>query len=101
MEVASYLSNTAASVAVVGPSRYPYERSLGPQIGRMIMQVRSRDGVTVNAECDCSKRNNNFKQQFPCFKMLEEKNVKFYMTDFVDEIKGENGKVDLLLLHQH
>ncbi|XP_037328193.2 apoptosis inducing factor mitochondria associated 4 isoform X1 [Pungitius pungitius] len=68
MEVASYLSNTAASVAVVGPSRYPYERSLGPQIGRMIMR------------------------------MLEEKNVKFYMTDAVDEIQGENGKVTGVLL---
>uniref|UniRef100_A0AAQ4PFR5 Apoptosis inducing factor mitochondria associated 4 n=1 Tax=Gasterosteus aculeatus aculeatus TaxID=481459 RepID=A0AAQ4PFR5_GASAC len=31
-------------------------------------------------------------------RMLEEKNVKFYMTDFVDEIKGENGKVKGVLL---
>uniref|UniRef100_A0A671XKJ6 Apoptosis inducing factor mitochondria associated 4 n=1 Tax=Sparus aurata TaxID=8175 RepID=A0A671XKJ6_SPAAU len=32
MEVASYLSDKATSVAVVGSSRYPYERSLGPEI---------------------------------------------------------------------
>lgn len=29
--------------------------------------------------------------------MLEEQNVKFYMNDAVTEIKGENGKVTLLL----
>lgn len=43
MEVASYLSGKAASVAVVGTSRYPYERSLGPEIGKMSMQVRNYD----------------------------------------------------------
>ncbi|XP_047449899.1 apoptosis inducing factor mitochondria associated 4 [Mugil cephalus] len=63
MEVASYLSDKAASVAVVGNSSYPYERSLGPEIGNMCMQ------------------------------MLEEQNVKFYMKDGVTEIRGENGKV--------
>lgn len=41
MEVASYLSDKAASVAVVGPSRYPFEKSLGPEIGKMSMQVRN------------------------------------------------------------
>ncbi|XP_068440484.1 apoptosis inducing factor mitochondria associated 4 [Clinocottus analis] len=68
MEVASYLSNKAASVAVVGASRYPYERSLGPEIGKMCMQ------------------------------MLEEQNVKFYMNDSVAEIQGENGKVKGVVL---
>lgn len=29
--------------------------------------------------------------------MLEEQNVKFYMNDAVTELKGENGKVILLL----
>ncbi|KAG8002048.1 Apoptosis-inducing factor 3 [Nibea albiflora] len=60
--VASYLSDKAASVALVGSGRYPFERSLGPEIGKMSMQ------------------------------MLEEKNIKFYMNDRVTEIKGENGK---------
>lgn len=41
MEVASYLSDKAASVAVVGTSTYPYESSLGPEIGKMCKQVRS------------------------------------------------------------
>lgn len=68
MEVASYLSDKAASVAVVGSSRYPYERSLGPEIGKMSMQ------------------------------MLEEQNVKFYMNNSVTEIRGENGKVKGVML---
>lgn len=68
MEVASYLSDKAASVAVVGTSRYAYERSLGPEIGKMSMQ------------------------------MLEEQNVKFYMNDGVMEIQGENGKVKRVVL---
>ncbi|KAM7413269.1 hypothetical protein PAMA_020584 [Pampus argenteus] len=68
MEVASYLSDKASSVAVVGTGRYPYEQSLGPQIGRMTTQ------------------------------MLEEHNVKFYMNDRVTEIRGDNGKVKEVVL---
>ncbi|XP_037632416.1 apoptosis inducing factor mitochondria associated 4 isoform X2 [Sebastes umbrosus] len=68
MEVASYLSGKAASVAMVGTSRHPYEQSLGPEIGKMSMQ------------------------------MLEEKHVKFYMNDGVTEIQGENGKVKGVML---
>ncbi|XP_050934833.1 LOW QUALITY PROTEIN: apoptosis inducing factor mitochondria associated 4 [Lates calcarifer] len=68
MEVASFLSDKAASVAMVGSTRYPFERSLGPEIGKMTMQ------------------------------MLEEQNVKFYMDDRVTEIKGENGKVKEVVL---
>lgn len=47
MEVASYLSDKAASVAVVGTTRCPYERSLGPEIGKMSMQVRN------HSHCHC------------------------------------------------
>ncbi|KAM6933939.1 apoptosis inducing factor mitochondria associated 4 [Xenentodon cancila] len=68
MEVASYLSDKAASVALVGTCRYPYEKSLGAEIGKMCMQ------------------------------MLEEKNVKFYMSNGVTEIRGETGKVKELVL---
>lgn len=68
MEVASYLSDKAASVAMVGKTRHPFERSLGPEIGKMSIQ------------------------------MLEEQNVKFYMNDEVTEIKGENGKVKGVVL---
>uniref|UniRef100_A0A7N8YEC9 Apoptosis inducing factor mitochondria associated 4 n=1 Tax=Mastacembelus armatus TaxID=205130 RepID=A0A7N8YEC9_9TELE len=63
MEVASYLSDKAASVSIVGSTRYPYERSLGPEVGKMTMQ------------------------------MLEEHNVKFYMNDAITEIRGEHSKV--------
>ncbi|XP_035478835.1 apoptosis inducing factor mitochondria associated 4 isoform X1 [Scophthalmus maximus] len=68
MEVASFLSDKAASVAMVGTSRFPYERSLGPEIGKMTMQ------------------------------MLEEQNVKFHMNDEITEIRGENGKVKEVVL---
>ncbi|XP_041667377.1 apoptosis inducing factor mitochondria associated 4 [Cheilinus undulatus] len=68
MEVASFLSDKASSVTVVGSKSYPYESSLGPDIGKMCMQ------------------------------MLEEKNVKFFMNDEVTEIKGENGKVKGVVL---
>lgn len=39
MEVASYLSDKAASVALVGTTSYPFEKSLGPEIGKMAMEV--------------------------------------------------------------
>ncbi|XP_014018194.1 apoptosis inducing factor mitochondria associated 4 isoform X2 [Salmo salar] len=68
MEVASYLADKAASVAMVGNGSYPFERSLGPEIGKMTMQ------------------------------MLEESKVKFYMNDGVVEIIGENGKVKEVVL---
>uniref|UniRef100_A0A1A8G897 Rieske domain-containing protein n=1 Tax=Nothobranchius korthausae TaxID=1143690 RepID=A0A1A8G897_9TELE len=68
MEVASYLSDKATSVALVGSASYPFEKSLGPEIGKMTME------------------------------MLEEKNVKFFMNDRVTEIRGENGKVKNVVL---
>lgn len=68
MEVASYLSNKAASVVMVGTTEYPFENSLGPEIGKMTM------------------------------KMFEEYNVQFYMKDRVVEIRGEEGKVKQVVL---
>lgn len=68
MEVAAYLSDKAAHVAMIGNSEYPFERSLGPEIGKMTKQ------------------------------MLEENNVKFYMNDQIEEIRGENGKVKEVVL---
>lgn len=47
MEVASYLSNKAASVTVVGTSSYPFQKSLGSQIGKMCMEVRNEVGCCV------------------------------------------------------
>lgn len=37
--MASYLSDKASSVSMVGTTKYPYERTLGPEIGKMTMQV--------------------------------------------------------------
>lgn len=68
MEAASYLSDKAASVAVVGTSGYPFERCLGLEIGKMAMH------------------------------MLEEHGVKFYMSNGVSEIRGQNGKVKKVIL---
>ncbi|XP_038139938.1 apoptosis inducing factor mitochondria associated 4 [Cyprinodon tularosa] len=69
MEAASYLSDKAASVALVGPTEFPFEKSLGPEIGKMTK------------------------------KMLEEANVKFFMNNKVKEIRGENGKVKEVVLN--
>ncbi|KAM4742377.1 apoptosis inducing factor mitochondria associated 4 isoform 1-T2 [Anableps anableps] len=69
MEAASYLSDKAASVALVGPTKYPFQKSLGLEIGKMTME------------------------------MLEEKNVKFFMNNKVTEIRGENGKVKEVVLN--
>ncbi|XP_072548094.1 apoptosis inducing factor mitochondria associated 4 isoform X2 [Salminus brasiliensis] len=68
MEVAAYLSDKATSVAVVGKSEFPYQLSLGADIGKMTM------------------------------KMLGEKNVKFYMNNGVAEIRGVNGRVKEVVL---
>ncbi|XP_062872857.1 apoptosis inducing factor mitochondria associated 4 [Trichomycterus rosablanca] len=68
MEVAAFLSDKAGSVAVVGKSECPYQFSLGPDIGKMTMQI------------------------------LEEKNVRFYMNSDVTEMRGENGKVKQVIL---
>ncbi|KAI4878558.1 hypothetical protein NFI96_016752 [Prochilodus magdalenae] len=68
MEVAAYLSDKAASVTVVGRSKFPYQFSLGPDIGKMTM------------------------------KMLEEQNVKFYMSSDVAEMRGENSRVKEIVL---
>lgn len=43
MEVASYFSDKAASVAMVGTTQYPFERTLGSEIGQLSMQVRDYD----------------------------------------------------------
>lgn len=93
MEVASYLSDKAASVTVVGTSSFPFQKSLGPEIGKMCMQVSS-DGCCYVNFCLMKQalKHTSFDQ------MLGEQNVKFYMNDGVTEIRGESGKVAVLLL---
>uniref|UniRef100_A0A3B4GMM7 Apoptosis-inducing factor 3-like n=1 Tax=Pundamilia nyererei TaxID=303518 RepID=A0A3B4GMM7_9CICH len=68
MEVASYLTDKASSITVIGSSEMPYQNTLGPEIGKLTMT------------------------------MLIERNVKFYMNDSVTEIRGVNGKVKEVVL---
>lgn len=41
--MASYFSDKAASVAMVGSTQYPFECTLGSEIGQLSMQVRDYD----------------------------------------------------------
>lgn len=105
MEVASYLSNKAASVIVVGTGTYPYERSLGPEIGKMCMQVRNNGcwnpEITGLPSCIFLKLvlDDFFYQRklVFSFQMLEEQQVKFHMNSSVMEIQGANGKVSIII----
>ncbi|KAM4620383.1 apoptosis-inducing factor 3 [Polymixia lowei] len=68
MEVASYMTDKATSITVIGSSEMPYQKTLGPEIGRITMM------------------------------MLEKRDVKFYMNDNVKEVRGVNGKVKDVVL---
>uniref|UniRef100_A0A8C8FHL4 Rieske domain-containing protein n=1 Tax=Oncorhynchus tshawytscha TaxID=74940 RepID=A0A8C8FHL4_ONCTS len=68
MEVASYMTDKASSITVIGSSELPYQKTLGPEIGKVTMM------------------------------MLAEKDVAFYMNDNVSEVRGENGKVKEVVL---
>lgn len=46
MEIASYLIDKAASITVIGSSEMPYQNTLGPEIGRVTMMVRHRNGIS-------------------------------------------------------
>ena len=40
MEVASYMIDKATSITVIGSSELPYQKTLGPEIGKITMTVR-------------------------------------------------------------
>ncbi|XP_076024925.1 apoptosis-inducing factor 3 [Genypterus blacodes] len=63
MEVASYMTDKAASVTVIGSSKLPYQNTLGPEVGKVAI------------------------------KMLSGRNVRFYMNDNVTEMRGVDGEV--------
>uniref|UniRef100_A0A8C3C3W7 FAD/NAD(P)-binding domain-containing protein n=1 Tax=Cairina moschata TaxID=8855 RepID=A0A8C3C3W7_CAIMO len=73
MEAAAFLSDKAAAVSVVEKDEFPFQKTLGPQVG----------GV--------------------CMKMLQNNGVKFYTKTELCELKGKDGKghdqVSSLLLH--
>jgi len=39
MEVAAYMIDMASSVTVIGSSELPYQKTLGPEIGKVTMMV--------------------------------------------------------------
>ena len=39
MEVASYMTGKATSITVIGSSELPYQKTLGPEIGKITMMV--------------------------------------------------------------
>lgn len=41
MEIASYLIGKASSITVIGSTELPYQNTLGPEIGRATMTVRT------------------------------------------------------------
>ncbi|XP_067422091.1 apoptosis-inducing factor 3-like isoform X2 [Emydura macquarii macquarii] len=63
MEVAAFLSDKASAICVVERAEFPFQAVLGPQVGRVVMQ------------------------------MLQSKGVKFYMKAEISELRGETGKV--------
>ncbi|XP_041882086.1 apoptosis-inducing factor 3-like isoform X2 [Corvus kubaryi] len=63
MEVAAFLSDKAGNISVVEREEFPFQHTLGPQVG----------GVTM--------------------KMLQNKGVKFCMKTELCELKGRDGKV--------
>lgn len=45
MEVAAYLADKAQTVTMIGNTEFPFERSLGPDIGKMIRSMHEAKGV--------------------------------------------------------
>ncbi|KAK2873017.1 hypothetical protein Q8A67_022914 [Cirrhinus molitorella] len=68
MEVAAYMIDMASSITIIGSSELPYQKTLGPEIGKVTMM------------------------------MLEERGVTFYMNDAVAEVQGENRRVKAVKL---
>ncbi|XP_071430845.1 apoptosis-inducing factor 3-like [Pithys albifrons albifrons] len=63
MEVAAFLSDKAGTISVVDREEFPFQHTLGPQVGGVAM------------------------------KMLQNKGVKFHMKSELCELKGKDGKV--------
>ncbi|XP_048822910.1 apoptosis-inducing factor 3-like isoform X1 [Lagopus muta] len=68
MEAAAFLSDKAAVISVVEKHEFPFQKTLGPQVGGVVL------------------------------KMLQSKGVKFYMKKELRELKGKDGKVTEAIL---
>lgn len=51
MEIASYLIGKASSITVIGSTELPYQNTLGPEIGRATMMVRTGDRGSNSCQC--------------------------------------------------
>lgn len=91
MEIASYLIDKASSITVIGSSEVPYQSTLGLEIGRATMMVGERErwggGGKGGAACV------TWGLPLLILQMLSEKNVRFFMSDSVTEVRGVDGKV--------
>ncbi|XP_056587724.1 apoptosis-inducing factor 3 [Triplophysa dalaica] len=63
MEVASYVIDMASSITIIASSELPYQKTLGPEIGKVTMM------------------------------MLAERGVVFHMNDAIVEVQGEDRRV--------
>ncbi|XP_051536984.1 apoptosis-inducing factor 3 isoform X1 [Myxocyprinus asiaticus] len=68
MEVAAYMIDKARSITIIGSTELPYQKTLGPEIGKVTMM------------------------------MLEENGVTFHMNDAIAEVQGENRRVKAVKL---
>ncbi|KAM6986119.1 apoptosis-inducing factor 3-like [Aplochiton taeniatus] len=68
MEIASYMTDKASSITVIGSGEQPYQKTLGPEIGQITMT------------------------------MLAGKDVEFFMNDNVTECRGDKGKLKEVVL---
>ncbi|KAI2651082.1 Apoptosis-inducing factor 3 [Labeo rohita] len=53
MEVAAYMIDMASSITIIGSSELPYQKTLGPEIGKVTMMVKAvklRSGITIQAD---------------------------------------------------
>lgn len=50
MEIASYLTDKASAITVIGSSEVPYQNTLGPEIGRVTMKVRHGNRASDTAQ---------------------------------------------------
>lgn len=102
MEVASYMTEKALSITIIGSSEMPYQRTFGSEIGKITMMVSNLGGISMAMlEKKTLLKTVTWYATITVtscgdellFQILEEKGVTFYMNDSVTEIRGENKKV--------
>lgn len=95
MEVAAYMIDMASSITIIGSSELPYQKTLGPEIGKVTMMVCYQGQYNHLSHTNIKYVLNDYLLTLLClfFKMLEERGVTFYMNDAVAEVQGENRRV--------